>query len=165
MFMKRSNYRALLFGTLAILIAAFFMPPSRAMSPAQSDDDVFASAKLIFPEEAAQFLKTHQNPKPLVIDVGFHVLYEQAHIPGSIYVGPTAKPEGMDAFRHRISREPHSRTIVLYCGCCPWNHCPNIRPAFRVLHDLGFKNVKVIYIPNDFGSDWVNKGLPVEKGE
>jgi hypothetical protein len=30
---------------------------------------------------------------------------------------------------------------------------------------MGFTKLKVLYIPNNFGQDWVNKGLPVEGGQ
>ncbi len=60
---------------------------------------------------------------------------------------------------------PKDKQIVLYCGCCPWNRCPNVGPAYKRLHDLGFTNVKVLYIANNFGDDWVNKGYPAVKGK
>jgi len=30
---------------------------------------------------------------------------------------------------------------------------------------MGFTNVRALYIANNFGSDWVDKGFSVEKGE
>jgi hypothetical protein len=58
-----------------------------------------------------------------------------------------------------------NRFIVIYCGCCPWSDCPNVRPAYEALHSLGFTKLKVLYIPDNLGTDWVSKGYPVEKGE
>jgi thiosulfate/3-mercaptopyruvate sulfurtransferase len=57
-----------------------------------------------------------------------------------------------------------NRTIIVYCGCCPWEKCPNIRPAFKELQNLGFTHVKALYIASNFGVDWVDKGYPTEKG-
>jgi thiosulfate/3-mercaptopyruvate sulfurtransferase len=57
-----------------------------------------------------------------------------------------------------------SQFIVLYCGCCPWIKCPNIRAAYQQLHSLGFTRVKVLYLATNFGTDWVNKGYPVARG-
>jgi len=34
-----------------------------------------------------------------------------------------------------------------------------------LLHSMGYTNVKVVYMANDFGTDWVNKGYPVARGE
>jgi hypothetical protein len=33
------------------------------------------------------------------------------------------------------------------------------------LHALGFTKVKFLYIANNFGADWVEKGYPVAKGD
>jgi hypothetical protein len=30
---------------------------------------------------------------------------------------------------------------------------------------MGFTNIKVLYIANNFGADWVDKGYPVAKGD
>ena len=57
-----------------------------------------------------------------------------------------------------------SQEVILYCGCCPWEHCPNVAAAWRTLKELGFTNLKVLYIPKNFGADWVEKGYPVVKG-
>ena len=100
-----------------------------------------------------------------MIQVGSHVLYSQAHIPGSEYIGPAASAAGSEQLRKRVASLPKNTYIVLYCGCCPWDHCPNVKPADDALHALGFTNVKVLYIANNFGTDWVDKGYPVAKGD
>lgn len=105
-----------------------------------------------------------QSEPPLVLQVGSHVMYAQAHIPGSEYTGGAATPEGIDNLRKRVADVPSKRVIVLYCGCCPWGRCPNIRPAYHLLQTLGFTNVKVLYLPQNFGEDWVAKGFPVARG-
>jgi hypothetical protein len=102
--------------------------------------------------------------KPLVLYVGPHVLYSQAHIRNAEFIGPASDPQALDNLRRRISALPRNSFIVLYCGCCPWDHCPNIRPAFKELQKSGFTRVKVLFLANNFGTDWVDKGYPVEKG-
>jgi len=59
-----------------------------------------------------------------------------------------------------------TRTLltVIYCGCCPWSHCLNVKPAYEALHNMGFRKLKVLYIADNLGTDWVSKGYPVEKG-
>ena len=37
--------------------------------------------------------------------------------------------------------------------------------AYEILHCMGFTNVKVLYIRNNFDQDWIYKGFPIEKGE
>lgn len=103
--------------------------------------------------------------KPLLFQVGSHVLYAQAHIPGSEYIGPASTDAGIQQLRKRVESLPRTTIMVLYCGCCPWSHCPNIKPAADALEALGFTNVKVLYIANNFGTDWVDKGYPTAKGE
>ena len=40
-----------------------------------------------------------------------------------------------------------------------------MKPAYDALHGSGFTNVKVMFVQNDFGKDWVEKGFPVAKGD
>ena len=61
-----------------------------------------------------------------------------------------------------VSNVPKDSEIILYCGCCPWDHCPNLKPAFSLLHGMGFANVKVVEIPTNFTTDWLAKGYPFE---
>jgi len=126
---------------------------------------LISSSRLINPGELVQLLQSAKAEKPLILQVGSRVLYEQAHIPGSEYQGPASDPTGLQRLRARVESLPRSKSIVLYCGCCPWNHCPNAKPADEALHAMGFANVKVLYIANNFGVDWVDKGYPVAKGE
>ena len=121
--------------------------------------------QLIQPEELVSLLKSAKGLKPLIIQVGFRVLYVQAHIPRSEYTGPASSADGVRQLRNRVEALPRTQSIVLYCGCCPWSKCPNVNPAYKELHTMGFKNVKVLYIARNFGTDWVEKGYPVAKGE
>ncbi len=119
---------------------------------------------LIQPQELAAILQSKQA-KPLILNVGPRMLYAQAHIPGAEYIGQGSDAAGRQALRDRVKNVPKDRAIVLYCGCCPWSHCPNVYPAYKELFDLGFKNVKVLYIANNLGTDWVYRGYPTERGQ
>jgi len=116
------------------------------------------------PEELARILG-EAGEKPLLLHVGFKKLYQQAHIPGSEFLGPTAEADGIERLRKRVSDLPRTASIVLYCGCCPWERCPNMKPASQLLRELGFTNAKALFIPHDLGEDWVAKGFPVAKGD
>ncbi len=122
------------------------------------------SVRQINPEELVRLLQTGKE-KPLILHVGPHTLFAQAHIPGSEYVGAASTEAGVSQLRKRVESLPRNKFIVLYCGCCPWNHCPNVKPADDALQGLGFTNVKVLYITGNFGTDWVDKGYPTAKGE
>ncbi len=126
--------------------------------------DSIPTALLIQPQELAKMLGA-KGEKPLLIQVGSHVLYAEAHIPGSEYIGPASSATAIQQLRKRVDPLPRNKPIVIYCGCCPWNHCPNVKPAYDALQKMGFTQVKVLYIAGNFGTDWVEKGYPVAKGE
>ena len=123
-----------------------------------------APGRLINPEDLVKLLQSSKE-KPLMLQVGSHMLFLQAHIPGSEYAGPAANEAGLQQLRKRVESLPRNKFIVLYCGCCPWNHCPNVKPADDALHTMGFSNVKVLYIADNFGTNWVDKGYPITKGD
>ncbi len=122
------------------------------------------AGQVIEPAALARVLTGGHGQKPVLLYVGFPLLYAGGHIPGARYLGPASTPAGLEALRAAVKELPREAGIVLYCGCCPWNVCPNIRPAFRLLQDLGYLNVKVLDIPVNFAHDWTAKGFPVEKG-
>jgi thiosulfate/3-mercaptopyruvate sulfurtransferase len=121
------------------------------------------ASRLINPDELVKILQSSTGDKPLIIQVGFHVLYAQAHIPGSEYIGPASSESGLQQLRKRVESLPRTKFIVIYCGCCPWSHCPNIKPAADALRAMGFTNVRVLYISDNFGTNWVDKGYPTAK--
>lgn len=116
------------------------------------------------PEELAHVL-LGASDKPLLLHVGFKKLFQQAHIPGSEYIGPTSDTEVLTRLGDRVKDLPRDTAIVVYCGCCPWERCPNVKPAYEALQASGFTHVKVLYIAEDLGHDWVAKGYPTTKGE
>lgn len=142
--------------TLAVLFTAILAYGQNTGTPIDSHHQ-------IQPEELAKSLQSGQ--KPVILYVGPHTLYAQAHIPGSEDMGPSAKPEGMEKLRSRAKSLPHDAMVVIYCGCCPWNVCPNIRPAYHELEKMGFTKVRVLYLATSFGNNWADKGYPVAKGD
>lgn len=122
-------------------------------------------ADLIQPADFAKRLARQDAAKVVIYHVGFGVLYRSKHIPRSKYVGPCNKPEGLESLRAAASPLAKNTEIVIYCGCCPWDHCPNMKPAFALLKQLGFRNVKALIIPTNFSADWIQRGYPVEYGQ
>lgn len=133
-------------------------------SPLLVAADMPDAAHQITPEALAQQLSA-KNKAPLILNVGPRTLYDQAHIRGAEYVGAASTEGGLAKLRERANSWSKSTAIVLYCGCCPWDHCPNVGPAFTELEKMGFTNVKVMYVAHNIGADWVDKGYPVEKGK
>ena len=135
------------------------------IAQASAQATAIPTSRLINPEDLVKLLQTSGKEKPLMIQVGSHVLFSQAHIPRSEYIGPASSESGLQQLRKRVESLPRTKFIVLYCGCCPWSHCPNVKPADDALQALGFFNVKVLYIADNFGTNWVDKGYPVAKGD
>ena len=151
---------------LAMLVAAHTQMYAQfgwSAPPPESAASIPA-AQLLQPEELNRLLQSQGANKPLVLQVGSHMLFAQAHIAGSEYAGPGSQPEALKQLQDRVAPLPRKSFIVLYCGCCPWSRCPNVGPAFKLLRDLGFTNVQVLYLANNLGADWVDKGYPVERG-
>jgi thiosulfate/3-mercaptopyruvate sulfurtransferase len=177
--MKIDFYRHSIFTMIALYTPACLSALASAQRLTQADFATLSSSKsqaattqssnsvpqLIQPEALARTVQSSKGDKPLILQVGFHVLYLQAHIPQAEYIGPPSGAEGLQQLRKRVAALPHSQSIVLYCGCCPWEKCPNVNPAYKELHAMGFTNVRVLYIADNFGKDWVDKGYPIAKGE
>lgn len=119
---------------------------------------------LIQPAELAKQLKEPAAKRPVVLHVGFPVLYRGAHVPGAIFAGPASTAAGLAALRHAAQKISRDREVVIYCGCCPMTKCPNIHPAYDAMSKMGFRHLRVLNLPDDFAHDWVQKGLPVHKG-
>jgi thiosulfate/3-mercaptopyruvate sulfurtransferase len=119
---------------------------------------------LIQPAELVREMKEPEAKRPIVLHVGFEVLYRGAHVPGAIYTGPASTAAGLEKLRQAAARIPRDREVVIYCGCCPMTKCPNIHPAYDELSKMGFRRLRVLSLPNDFAHDWAEKGLPVHQG-
>jgi hypothetical protein len=98
-----------------------------------------------------------------------HLRYFSGAVPAKAHstcpvslAGPANKPEGITALRAAVKTLPHNSEIVIYCGCCPMKDCPNIRPAYRALKEMGFNHLRVLNLPTNFHTDWAAKGYPVE---
>ncbi len=152
--------RLFVFFAMVLMVSRVVVAQTPQHIPASS----IPTADLIQPEELAVQLADKKAETALILQVGSHVMFAQAHIPGSEYAGPAGKEDGLQTLKERIADLPKSTKVVLYCGCCPWDRCPNIAPAYRLLHEQGFTNLKVLYIAENFGTNWVAKGYPADKG-
>jgi hypothetical protein len=79
-------------------------------------------------------------------------------------IGPAHEKTNLDRLKQELENLPRNADIVIYCGCCPFEHCPNIRPAFRLLNEMKFTNQKLLNIPHNIKTDWMDKGYPVQSG-
>jgi hypothetical protein len=148
---------------IVMAISAFTAMPGHAQSAAQPVSALTIPADhLVQPEELNKLLQKPQALKPLILQVGSRVMFDQAHIAGAEYAGPGSHDEGLETLKNRVSALSRQSSIVIYCGCCPWGHCPNIGPAYKLLNEMGFVHLKVLYLSDNFGDNWVSMGYPVE---
>lgn len=146
-----------------LLLLVAFSTLSAALAGPGEEKPLLPEA-LMKPEELASLVSKSNRPRPTLIYVGYHSLFVGAHISGAIFAGPDSKPEGIEALKAVVRNIPHGHAVVIYCGCCPFDKCPNVRPAYRTLKELGFANVRVVEIPTNLHADWVSKGYPTTKG-
>jgi thiosulfate/3-mercaptopyruvate sulfurtransferase len=135
-----------------------------ASAQANTQSDPWTAAQTVQPAELVKELGDAKAAvKPTVVSVGPHALYSGGHIPGALYHGPGSTAEGIEDLKKWAAAVPRSTNIVIYCGCCPMERCPNLRPAFVALRDMGFTHLRALLIPTNFYTDWVKPGYPYEK--
>lgn len=113
--------------------------------------------QLIEPSTLAETIKSGKDV-PVIISVG-----PGAPIPNSIETGMAKEKENLDTLKNKLSIVPKDAKIVIYCGCCPFEHCPNVRPAIALLKDMKFTNFQLLDLPHNIKTDWIDKGYPVSK--
>jgi thiosulfate/3-mercaptopyruvate sulfurtransferase len=129
----------------------------------EAASDPWTSSELLQPADLARAIQS--GKAPVLLSVAFPVLYRGKHIVHAINAGPTSKPEGIEALKKAVASLAKDADLVIYCGCCPMVKCPNIRPAYRTLKELGFTHVRVLSLPENLHTDWVSKNYPSEGAE
>jgi thiosulfate/3-mercaptopyruvate sulfurtransferase len=126
--------------------------------------DPWTSVQTVQPGQLVAELQHEKDPHVQVIYVGPRTLYSGGHIPGAVFYGPGSSEQGIADLKKYAATLAKNSDVVLYCGCCPLEKCPNLRPAFTALKDTGFASLRVLILPTSFNTDWVEKGFPVQKG-
>ena len=116
-----------------------------------------AEIALVQPEDLSLQLAS-KGTQPATFMVGPNVLYRSKHIVGSVFAGPGNNPAGLAMLKEAAEKLPRDREVVVYCGCCPWDRCPNIKPAVDLLKQMGFTKTKALYLGTGFKADWLDKG-------
>jgi thiosulfate/3-mercaptopyruvate sulfurtransferase len=164
--LRSSAVRTLLSGILVVVFGVFAAGAAHFVSGAAADSpsDPWTTAQTVQPADLAKELAAAKAAgKPTVVCVAPHVLYEGGHIPGALFHGPGSTAQGIDDLKKWAQPVPRSENIVIYCGCCPLDHCPNLRPAFVALRDMGFTHLRALIISTNFYTDWVKPGYAYEK--
>ena len=112
--------------------------------------------QLMPPAELAKFINDANAKKPVIFNIG-----PAGKIKESIYIGPSKEKDNLEELKKQLAKLPKDASVVIYCGCCPFEHCPNVRPAFELLEKLGFTNPKLLNLPKNLKADWIDKGYPL----
>ena len=148
--------------TLSSTVLAIFLLSQVLVS--QSPADPWNAADLLEPAVLAKTLQSSKAKPPVVFAVAFPVLYNNKHLPRAIFAGPGSTAAGIEALKKAAVALSKDTDIVIYCGCYPMERCPNIRPAYSTLKQMGFTKVRVLHVPTNMATDWFDKGYPSEEG-
>jgi len=111
---------------------------------------------LLAPADLAKVLNDPKAPQPTIYSIGM-----QAIIKGSIDIGPAMNAENLNTLKEKLNKLPKDTQIVVYCGCCPFSRCPNVRPAMELLKNMQFTNYKLLNLPQNVKVDWIDKDYPM----
>jgi rhodanese-related sulfurtransferase len=131
------------------LFGLFNWQKASAQNPVNWTND-----QLLQPAELAETLKDNKEI-PVIFSIG-----PGAVVPHSRDMGMIKEEENMKKFKGELEGLPKDTSIIIYCGCCPYEHCPNVRPAIQLLKDMKFTNYKLLDLPHNIKIDWIDKGYP-----
>lgn len=114
--------------------------------------------QLMEPADLAAILQQPDVAKPLVISVGPAALIAQ-----SIDGGEAHEKKNLAKLKALLKKQKKDAQIVIYCGCCPFKNCPNVRPAFALLNEMNFVNHKLLNLQTNIRVDWIDKGYPAKE--
>ncbi|PBQ34616.1 hypothetical protein CNR22_23505 [Sphingobacteriaceae bacterium] len=125
---------------------------------AYSQTPVWTKEQLMPTKDLAEKIKTNAKDKPIIFNVG-----PMENIKTAVFVGRATSATCVEKMKSTLSMENKTKQVVVYCGCCSYASCPNIKPAYDALMGMGFKNTKVLELPEGIKPDWVAKDYPMEE--
>jgi hypothetical protein len=134
----------------AILFAGISLAPLQAAEP-------WTDKELKDPAVLAAALTDWKAAKPMIFNIG-----PVQQIKGAIAIGPTGAEGNLDKLKQQLAKLPKDKEVIIYCGCCPFRSCPNVRPAFELLKKSKFTKAKLLNLPSSLDDDWISKGYPME---
>jgi thiosulfate/3-mercaptopyruvate sulfurtransferase len=149
--------------TAGVLSVSFF-PAGGIRGEVKKSSDPWSDSQTLQAADLAGELGEKNGTPPTIVYVGFRTLFAGGHIPGASFHGTTSTEQGLGEMKKWADGLPRSTNLVIYCGCCPFEKCPNVRPAFTALRGMGFKKLRILILPTNFATDWVGKGYPMQAG-
>ena len=141
---------------LAVVAVIFIMGFSARLSTSPQPTDPWTPSQLMAPADLAARIKA--GNAPLIICVGPSGL-----IQGSIEAGAAHEPANLDKLKAILAKQDVQREVVIYCGCCPFAHCPNVRPAFNLLTSMHFTHAYLLDLSHNVRIDWIEHGYPTRE--
>ncbi|WP_229689098.1 rhodanese-like domain-containing protein [Puia dinghuensis] len=138
--------------TVGIVLAAILI----TLAAFTRQTEPWTPSQLLDPADLAARINHPSGVPPLVIGVGPSGL-----IKGSIETGPARDQHNLDKLKALLDKEDRNKEVIIYCGCCPFQHCPNIRPAFTLLNDMHFIHTRLLNLSHNIKVDWIDHGYPV----
>jgi len=123
---------------------------------AQSNKETWSNDQLLDNAILAQKINQKKVGNMLIVSIG-----PDAVIKGSVEIGPGGETKNINKLKAYLKNVSKDKEIVIYCGCCPFERCPNVRPAFKTLKEMGFKNAKLLNLSNNIKTNWIDKGYPM----
>ena len=120
-------------------------------------DEPWTDKELKDPAALAATIEDPKAAKPVIFNIG-----PVQQIKGAVEIGPTSVDKNMEKLKQQLAKVPKDKEVIIYCGCCPFRRCPNIRPAFELLKKLKFTKAKLLNLPTSLEDDWISKGYPME---
>jgi len=142
--------------------SAFLLPVLAALCLSEDATGPWPPSDLLQPAKLVDEMQSAHPPT--IISVAFPVLYRNRRILHALTAGPGSKPEGIALLKETVAKLPKDADLVIYCGCCPMVRCPNIRPAYTTLKELGFQHIRVLNVATNMHDDWYAKNYPSEAG-
>lgn len=123
----------------------------------QGQTEPWAEDQLMAPEKLAEKLNAGNVQGTYIFNIG-----PSGQIRNSITIGSVQEASNLALLKKELAKLPHQAEVVIYCGCCPFNHCPNIRPAFSLLNEMQFENARLLNLPGNLKVDWIDRGYPMQ---
>ena len=157
----KSNFSITLI-SLSFLLLFSFKAQSQVSSQSATIPEMiypWKNIELMEPAALAGILKSG-NEKITILNIGV-----VEDLPGAIHIGGVSNKQNLEKLRATLNSLPKNKPVVIYCGCCPYAKCPNIRPAYNELKNAGFTQIKVLDLPTNLQTNWISKGYPVAKNK
>lgn len=122
---------------------------------AQQNQEPWNSDQLVEPAILASKISQNDVNDILIVSVG-----PDAVIKNSVDIGATQEKENIKKLENYLENVSKDKEVIIYCGCCPFDRCPNIRPAFILLNNMRFKNAKLLDIPKNIKVNWIDNDYP-----